>query len=86
MSISVLGNVFARSSAVSVPLVNDTISNVTQCAVASTASHGGEHDVYIQALLLLVMITVCINLHHWLHHKNFRYLSETAIYLIMGKF
>jgi hypothetical protein len=51
---------------------------------ASHSSH--EHDIYIQALLLLVMITSSMNLHHYLHHKNFTYLSETAINLLTGNF
>lgn len=65
----------------------EIIANATKegcAALAVVSSHGGEHDVYIQALLLLVMITVCINLHRWLHHINFKHLGETAIYLIMG--
>ena len=49
------------------------------------ASHStGEHELYIGALLLLVMITFSVNMHHYLHHKNFNYLSESALYLLVG--
>lgn len=61
----------------------DTIASNVTC-IADTVTHESEHAVYVQALLLLVMITFCINLHHWLKHKNFKYLGETAIYLLMG--
>lgn len=60
--------------------------NTTAC----TPEHGGSsHEAggetaFIAALLLLVMITLSMNLAHYLKHKNFTYFGETAIYILFG--
>jgi ABC-type phosphate transport system permease subunit len=38
----------------------------------------------IQTLLILVAFVFCINLHHFLHRAHFRYLGETAIFIVTG--
>ncbi|KAI8905969.1 Sodium/hydrogen exchanger family-domain-containing protein [Gorgonomyces haynaldii] len=57
--------------------------HASNCTTAE-AGQADEHGIYVQALLLLVMITSAINLHHYLHYKNFKYLSESALYVLMG--
>ena len=50
------------------------------------AAGGHESTVYIASFLLLVMITLSMNLAHYLKHRNFTYLGETAIYIIFGMY
>jgi hypothetical protein len=59
----------------------NTVANCTTHAV--TESHDN-HTAFIAAFLLLVMIALALNLGHYLKHKNFTYLSETAIYILFG--
>lgn len=49
-------------------------------------THSETHDnrVYIASLLLLSMLTVCLNVAHLLNHKRINILSESAIYVIFG--
>jgi hypothetical protein len=43
-----------------------------------------EHQIFISAFLMLVLILIALNINRFLHSKNFHYISETAVYIILG--
>jgi hypothetical protein len=66
-------------------VIDDSSHNSTVGGGTGTHSSAGhESTVFIASFLLLVMITLSMNLAHYLKHKKFSYLGETAIYIIFG--
>jgi hypothetical protein len=43
-----------------------------------------EHQIFISAFLMLVLILIALNINRFLHSKNIHYISETAVYIILG--
>lgn len=43
-----------------------------------------EHQLFISAFLMLVLIVIALNINRFLHSKHFHYISETAVYIILG--
>ena len=43
-----------------------------------------EHQIFISAFLMLVLILIALNINRYLHSKNFHYISETAVYILLG--
>lgn len=68
--------------------------------VAYTGSHGVEHvdpsnptaviagheqhGLFVSALVMLTLILIALNINRFLYSRNFHYLSETAIYILLG--
>ncbi|KAI8928896.1 Sodium/hydrogen exchanger family-domain-containing protein [Entophlyctis helioformis] len=65
---------------------NTTTSNTSTSPAhdACEVTEAGEHDIFIRVLLMLVMITAALNLAHYLHHKKFKYIGESAVYILLG--
>lgn len=51
-----------------------------------TAVVAGEeqHALFVSALLMLTLILVALNINRFLHARHFHYLSETAVYILLG--
>jgi uncharacterized membrane protein YhaH (DUF805 family) len=43
-----------------------------------------EHFLFIQALLMLTLILISLNINRFLHAKKFHYLSESAVMILLG--
>lgn len=54
------------------------------CTTLAAPDHQASTSVFVTALLLLVMITLAMNLAHYLKHKKITYFGETAIYILFG--
>ncbi|KAI8893749.1 Sodium/hydrogen exchanger family-domain-containing protein [Globomyces pollinis-pini] len=65
------------------PATTSTTPVFSNGTVPAHAEHS-EHDTFVAALLLLMMITLAMNLAHYLKHKEFKYLGETAVYILFG--
>ncbi|KAJ3110372.1 Sodium/hydrogen exchanger 9 [Phlyctochytrium bullatum] len=71
------------------PYANVT-GNATTDAIAALAHAAGvdhsntTHALFIRALLMLVLVLVSMNINGVLHKKNFHYLSESAVMIILG--
>eukprot|EP00842_Homolaphlyctis_polyrhiza_P000321 jgi/Hompol1/128/HPOL_005240-RA len=58
--------------------------NCTPTIVNHDAIVASEHDMFIRVMLMLAMITAAMNLAHFLKHKNFTYLGESAVFILFG--
>jgi ABC-type phosphate transport system permease subunit len=58
--------------------------NSTICYSKHMEEHVDHRMGAVQTLLILVAFVFCINLHHFLHRAHFRYLGETAIFILTG--
>jgi uncharacterized membrane protein YhaH (DUF805 family) len=43
-----------------------------------------EHQIFVSAFLMLVLILIALNINRYLHSKNFHHISETAVYILLG--
>lgn len=60
------------------------VLDVTQTIPTIEVPTGSEGSTFVASLLMLTMIAVCLNLAHFLKHKKFNLLSESAIYILFG--
>jgi hypothetical protein len=43
-----------------------------------------EHFLFIEAALMLTLILIGLNINRFLHAQNFHYLSESAVFILLG--
>ncbi|XJO77502.1 hypothetical protein BDV3_002072 [Batrachochytrium dendrobatidis] len=62
------------------------LSTANSSVACDPAAHvvTNEHDLFVRVLLMLFMITAALNLAHFLKHKNFTYIGESAVYILLG--
>ncbi|KAL2913329.1 hypothetical protein HK105_207207 [Polyrhizophydium stewartii] len=66
----------------SIDIISRSSNHTSECGTLS-APHS-EHDAFVGILLMLATLTIALNLAHFLKHKNFTYLGESAVYILLG--
>jgi hypothetical protein len=60
------------------PLLGDTPGH--------DSAHNSTHATFVAAFVMLTLILAAININNILHKRNFHYLGESAVTIILGKF
>ena len=81
---SITSTVTSDLSAHHTQAVSDSLDGTLADPNNPTGIGEEQHQLFVTALLMLILILIALNINRFLHSKNFHYISETAVYILLG--